>query len=349
MINILSNESAALEEFGTLAIDFEDQVYTNCIVRKAVYDCGSSNSKFALAEIDICTHQIKILSETREQLHYASDLKKSIDGCFSDDIKAKAISAIISFKSSIENIFGLDIEHCGVATAAFRAAKNGIEFSQDIAISTGVKLEVISHKQEGELAFWGAMYKAKAADPYNSIIWDIGGASQQFTAREETGSYIVYGNQIAASNFKALVLEKIKSGNASPNPMHQNETSASIELARSELRSDDVLPWQLGHTEDEVYGVGAVHNFIIKHYVSFVSGASKTEYTLSQVKSVIDFLTDKSDAEIMSIMSGTPDPEFVKSELTSIILVYATMLEFGINRVQVLNTNNIDGILAKGC
>ena len=67
----------------------------------------------------------------------------------------------------------------GVATSAVRDAKNGEEFSQELAERYGVETRTISGEEEARLSFLGATSdRAQGGDPL--LVIDIGGGSTEF-------------------------------------------------------------------------------------------------------------------------------------------------------------------------
>jgi len=65
-----------------------------------------------------------------------------------------------------------------VATEACRRAANGVEFLARVEAETGLRLEIITPREEAELAFRGCA-PLLARDPRRAILFDIGGGSTE--------------------------------------------------------------------------------------------------------------------------------------------------------------------------
>ena len=92
----------------------------------------------------------------------------------------RTINVLQQFKKSWEKLGVLDYRV--VATSAARDAKNGDEFV-DSAKKVGIKVEIISEKEEAKLALLGI---ARTVDISNGIAltFDVGGGSTEFTLTE---------------------------------------------------------------------------------------------------------------------------------------------------------------------
>jgi hypothetical protein len=71
-------------------------------------------------------------------------------------------------------------------------------------------------------------------------------------------------------------------------------------------------------------------------------------YTKDDLLQAIHLLTNKTDQEILGFMK-MPNEQFVKNQLTNLILVYAMMDMMGIEKVQTMQASNVEGLLLKGC
>ncbi len=337
-----------------------DNTENDCLVARVAYDIGSSNTKIMGALVDICKMKVdKVFTSESYPLSFRQDLSLSEANEFSPRIKNEGIKALAQAKNDIEQKYlqskklsGV-LQHCAVATAAFRSASNGEDYVHELEEKAHIPINVISQEDEGKLAYLGAIANFGQNEVVEPIVWDIGGGSMQLTFKNQQDEYFVMGGEMAANTFQALVQEKVlfKALNETPYPMNHDEIVAAIDLAKHHLTFDEaaksIIQTQI-EMGSEIIAVGAVHNYSVLPLCNLVKNRTDKGYSKQDIQLAIYLLTDKDDAEIINLFPmATKD--HVKNQLTNLILVYAMMDLMGIESVKAVQTSNVQGLLLKGC
>ncbi len=349
--------------FANDAVFTASDVYTQIqpakeLIPCAAYDIGSGATKFMGALVDAHTHHIEqIFYNDIIPVAYRQDLINSGTNEFSDLIQDMGLTALFDAKSKIENAYvqhGLqdygDIQHFAVATAAFREASNGQLVAEQFSQMLDFKIDIISQEDEGKLAYHGAVAQVETSDENPPIVWDIGGGSMQLTYKDVGDYFHVMQGKLASATFLNLVNEQLPhQENGSLYPMNEVNVQAAIDLAKQHLVFDqtttDIIKQQIVN-DSPILAVGSVHNFIIKPLCDLVGTPDKDSYSRQDLFQAIELLTDKSSDQIMNITQEL-NPEFVKSKLTNLILVYAMMEKMDIPAIQVVGVSNVEGLLAQ--
>lgn len=99
----------------------------------------------------------------------------------------------------------------------------------------------------------------------------------------------------------------------------------------------------------KVYGVGAVHNFVVKVFVDNNFG-KKSYYTKAEVAKILEMIVERDDDYIFNNIKKDKnnDPSFTKVDITSLILIYAMMDLFGIDKVYPVDVSDTNSIAISG-
>jgi len=331
-----------------------------CVVLRAAYDIGSISTKVVAGKINVCNMTIEeIISTNTYPVMYHQDLSQSSLNIFSDWIKSYGLQTLLTAKAQIEfdshahkNQLVQEIQHCGVATAAFRKADNGIAFVQELSNRLEMPVMLITQEEEGKLAYLSVLSQINNQE-LAPIVWDIGGGSMQLTFRDELGEFYVMGSDLASHTFEQLVLDKIchKNLSESPNPMSHKQIKEAMILARQNLVLNDVPHIMISErvsNGSSVIAIGSVHNQSILPIVSLAAQTQDNFYIKDSVLSAIELLANKTDEEILALKPNL-DRQFVKTQLTNLILVYTMMDTFGIDKVRTMQASNTEGLLLSGC
>lgn len=328
-----------------------------CLVPRVAYDIGSSVTKVMGAVVNVCQLTIQeTFNIDSFPVLYREDLYRSKNNEFSDLIQTLGLETLSSAKSQMEKQFEHSVakekklQHCAVATAAFRTANNGEDYIAHLSQELAIPVKIISQQEEGELAYYGTLLQLEgSAKP---LVWDIGGGSMQLTYKNTEG-FVTVGTNLASHTFHQLVLEKIchKAAHESPHPMNYQQVESAIALAKEQLTIDNIGPQLKALLKDAttpVVAVGSVHNYTVQPWCNLLVKESKNFYSKEDIHQVIELLTNKTDAEILGMRQNL-QKAFVKDQLTNLILAYAVMDEAGIDQVKTLQTSNMQGLLLKGC
>ncbi len=132
----------------------------DCIVRRASLDVGSESTKFRIADVDVCLQKVlAVVESAAERVAYKSDLSKSTDSTFSQEIMDAGMGVINTFKERALKAGATQIT--GVATSAFRKAKNAKDFVATIQERLNIKIQIISQHEEAILGFYAATSAGK--------------------------------------------------------------------------------------------------------------------------------------------------------------------------------------------
>ena len=312
--------------FGSCALSTTKE----CIKVRGALDIGSGSTKIKVAKVNVCSKKIiTILMEDSLPVMYADDLRNSDK--FSNTILQNGTAVI---KKLLEKAFEFKPDRVtGVATAAFRKAKNSKIFLDELYKKFNFKVLIANHKLEAELGYLGVQSKV---DDKNIVVWDIGGGSMQITSKVDN-RYSYYLDKLASVKFKDIVIEDIQGSNLkekiSPNPISKKEMESSINYSKKYSKKvPELLRSQIGQLK-KVYGIGGVHRYSILNQLK----STKNTYSIKELISTVHTSIDKTDAQINS--------KYYKTEITNLALVLGFMQGLGINQVIVLKINLTDALL----
>lgn len=285
-------------------------------VTRAAIELGSGCIRLQVADVDAGAQKItKVHLIHYMHVDFAKDLKIGEKGAFSQEIMARAISAVKELKN-MALAFSPDC-FCAVATEAFRCSKNGQELVQQIAQEAGVNVEIATHEQEALYGFFNAM--SLSGIEHNSLIsWDSGAGSFQLAAYHEGGLEMFLGRfgRIPVQHYIIETLQKRDySKTHSPNPITEKEAMQTVSYIKSQLQSCPQALISKIHTQDSpVICVGA-------HPRAVDLGIC---YSQEDIKALLFASLNKSDDEFSS-----DEPQFIVSDL---ILAYSVMTALGIKK-----------------
>jgi len=200
----------------------------------------------------------------------------------------------------------------------------------------GIKVTIISQKEEATLGFLAATYD-ESAKPEDIVVWDIGGGSMQIVSQDATGNYEIYYGKVASVSLANYIIEKIKGQDltkiSSPNPISESDSQNALKYVNEEAnRLPQGLREKLQNPATLILGIGGVHYYSIRYQVK----AGK-EYTLDMVNKTLAQQIGKTDQQIGGQYSST--------EVSNLILVKGFMETLGINKIKVKKTNIAHGML----
>lgn len=304
---------------------------------RAAMDIGSGATNMKIAKVDRNTDKIiSIIFEQSIPVGYQKQLEQTGDDLFSRTTMDEGIKAISALKQMADSYQVKKI--VGVATAAFRQAKNSEDFVKEIKEKTGVAVKVISQDEEGFLGFTAALSKVDVpAD--QAVVWDIGGGSMQMTLQKQGDGYLVAKGATASAPFKNLIIEKVEGKDPtmvhSPNPMSAEQMQQAIELSSAiAVQSiNDEVKAKLQEKGTTVLAVGTLFNYGIKPLVNGEAVVSR-----EALENAVDKMKGLSDTELAG-------GAFADVTVSNPLLVIGFMKALGIEKVTVVSANNTDGVL----
>lgn len=231
------------------------------IVRRAFFDIGSGATKMVVADVHVETGEIKILHEESEKVSYKLDLEMGTTNEFTASIQDKAL--LIMAKMKWNAVQKGAVQFAGIATSAFRTAKNGKEFADFMSKVFHFPIVVINQKEEAILGFIAAV-KEEQQNLENIVVWDIGGGSMQMAMLAERGDYEIFYGDLASVSFSTYLIEKVKGLKISqiqtPNPISQEEFEAGLKYVHSVAKkTNKKIMDKLAQENTLVLGIGGVH------------------------------------------------------------------------------------------
>ncbi len=148
-------------------------------MKKAVLDIGSNTIRLLIANVDKHHQEYQKIHYQHRVARLGEGLQQT--GGLSEAGKQRAMDV---FQEVVEVCAGFDIpaeDIVAVATAAIREAKNGAEFVLQVRTETGLQIQVIAGDVEARIALSGAQAVLDASTRSNMLLFDIGGASTEFS------------------------------------------------------------------------------------------------------------------------------------------------------------------------
>lgn len=301
---------------------------------RGAFDIGSGATKVKVVEINTCENEVlRHVYESDEKVDYRDDLDKSENQNFSTAIQKQGTEKLLLLKTKAEQAGAQ--KFTGIATAAFRKAKNGTEFAKQLSKTADFPISIVSQDREALLGAQAAKTKLKLTS--NILVWDIGGGSQQMTSLDANAESSIYYGDLASVNFKNLVIEKIQNRNInkvfSPNPMTKSQVQQALKVVEEIAKASVPEPIQelLKNNPDlPVIGIGGV---LTKSLPRQLKAQTITGAMLDQAIERRRKLNDKQ----------INDP-YAATEITNLILVKGYMQALGIKSFQAMNVGLADGL-----
>lgn len=136
-------------------------------------DIGSNTTRVLVAEPQ--EGQLRKVMEQRAYTQIGADLKR--EGAVSPE-KAAEVAEVVATQVRLAQELGAEAVRT-VATAAIREASNRAEVVAEIERVAGIRVDVLSEREEGRLAFIGATKTLGHPVPGDIGVVDVGGGSSE--------------------------------------------------------------------------------------------------------------------------------------------------------------------------
>lgn len=293
------------------------------IVRRAAFDFGSGKIKIQVADVDTKTGSILKNVYTDDAVVLLSeDLAQQVDGYFSLMIQKKAIETARQFKQKAVELGATDF--CGLATEAYRKARNGQDLIAQYREQLQISVRLISQEEEGKLGFL-ALVNEKGLDPLKTVCWDIGGGSFQITYMDEEQAIHVFKGPFGRSTTKIGIISHVKHQNPcnvkTVNPMSMADWNSALRYLNASLPPVPAsLVLKLKDTNVQLIGISAHPRKLRDLNI----------YSLDDILTLLESYIDKSDEDLNGQESLIPD----------LALVYSVMHMLEVDHVNYVRTNS---------
>ena len=149
------------------------------IKKYAAIDIGSNAIRLLVSNVIITKDtapQFKKSALVRVPIRLGAD--SFVEGTISEKNTDRMMNAIKAFKL-LMNVHGVE-SYKACATSAMREASNGLEIIEKIYQKTGVKINIISGKEEAEIISSTDLHELISGDK-SYLYVDVGGGSTEFT------------------------------------------------------------------------------------------------------------------------------------------------------------------------
>ena len=306
--------------------------------RRAAFDIGSGTIKLRVSDVIITKESLETALEVtggyeRIRVDFEADLHDSKDGRFSQKIMDKGLKTLKELKKRAIDAGAKNF--AGVATRAFRTAKNGEEYLRRLEDETGIKLQIASAAEEARMGFLAAV-DAGDFDPQKLVVWDIGGGGSSLTMQNADGEFVYHFGELASVVLRDTIIRTIQNkpkSVKSPNPMSPSEVRAALDIVRGEAVGVPLaIRRKLAEPDTKVIGIGPVHFHSVRGQVK-----ADEVYTRAAVSAKLKERTGMTDEQI-----GDP---WADTEVVNLILVNGFLDALHIEKVEAMNINIADGLL----
>ena len=338
LYSLLLTLTVSCSTTGKIKNVFSPKEKVECNITRAAIDLGSGSTRFKVAKVDRCKGKIlEVLLEREEKIDFKEDLIKSRTNTFSESIMSSSIETLRTLKKEADKFSPK--EYVAVATAAFREAKNGQKFIERINVELWINPRIITQGEEALLGFYGSA-ESIGSSPENTVIWDIGGSSQQIIKYNPNERFTIYEGKLGAVSFKEYILKRIKRQNVrSPNPMNSYQTQLAVEHAKNTALKTvkrDLKDFLQQSGNVKVLGIGGVHYYSIRNQID--PTGEKDSYTVGDVEKTLQSKIGKTDSDL-------GNPRYVETDVSNLALVFGFMKALNIYEVKTAKVNMTDGLL----
>lgn len=323
---------------------------SDCVVRRAAFDLGSSATKLRVADVNHCEQKVLeeiSVSNSETRVDYKEDLAASKTGGFSRAIQDKGIQELTKLKT-IASAAGATA-FAGVATAGFRESKNTQEYLARVLRETGISVQVLPQSDEALLGYMGAMGKIREGG--NPVIWDIGGGSQQIITKDsKSQAFVKYEGDMASGAFRKLVISKVRGKNPakvkSPNPLTEKEFQKAVALAEDYARKNlpSSMLERISQENHVAYGIGPVMWRCVRKITDKVVITEK-DIEDSVARLWVQAKSHKKTVDDAFLHEIYPADQYVDSILSNLALVAGFMKALGVKELRAIDANLTDGTL----
>lgn len=260
--------------------------------------------------------------------------------------------ALLESKQRAEREF--QCAHCfGVATAAFRSAPNGVEVLRELERETGIRLRVVTQREEGLLGFETALSLASSSsscERADLVALDSGGGSFQLSFYDERNDFCVVEGpwgSVSAATAILKVQGKVWAPGVTPNPVSMEQCNAAkaiIVESMGKLAGLNALAAKLSRASSRVVAIGGSTSMFRMVQMCMRDDGLRV-LSHDHASKHLPALLGKSDGYLSRL--GFPQPQVLLSKLVLFIAILETLL--GGRTIEYEPSNgSCPGIIAAG-
>lgn len=268
-------------------------------IRLVTYDKGKSVSNYGMAS--------EIISDTKNGILSEKGIEKL----------CKTVSELKKLKED-EEIFAF-------GTYAIRVLRNRENVVKRVFDETGIKIDVLSGKQEAEYDFYGLLGTISKKE--SGIGVDLGGGSAQIL--------IFNGGKLTSSMSRPIGCRRVKNKFSKGKKLEKSEIIKLREYIQKNLET------QKGKKTEKIYMMGGTAKSALKLY-RFLSGENADIIKVSEIENILKFIDENDEKVIKKIFKSRYDNIAV-----GIVIMREIAEFFGSNSIHVKKCGVRDGYVTK--
>lgn len=216
------------------------------------------------------------------------------------------------------------------ATAAVRSAENSELFTEQVLSLCGLKVDVISGKQEAQIGLLGALGQCDRGENGDGGIIDVGGASTEVTVRE--GGKIKFSKSVNIGTVRIL-----DAAGRDLNRINSFVAEGVSEYGKKDF--SNINMYAVGGTASRL---AAIKHGIREYNAEILHG---TVLTVKEIENFSKLLTRMTVDEIRQTTICTKSADLIGGGAA---LLAAVMKNFNIRKITVSESDNLEGyVLSK--
>ena len=268
-------------------------------IRLVTYDKGKSVSNYGMAS--------EIISDTKNGILSEKGIEKL----------CKTVSELKKLKED-EEIFAF-------GTYAIRVLRNRENVVKRVFDETGIKIDVLSGKQEAEYDFYGLLGTISKKE--SGIGVDLGGGSAQI---------LIFNNgKLTSSMSRPIGCRRVKNRFSKGKKLEKTEIIKLREYIQKNLET------QKGKKTDKIYMMGGTAKSALKLY-RFLSGENADIIKVSEIENILKFIDENDEKVIKKIFKSRYDNIAV-----GIVIMREIAEFFGSSSIHIKKCGVRDGYVTK--
>lgn len=319
-----------------------------CYEYRYAFDFGTGTIKSRAAIVNKCNNKVvKVFGKFDKLSKFETCMQKDENGNLF--LSEYCIERTKFEFERFQNDYNMRCNHekcAGVATAWARKIHNKEAISHLLA-EYGIKFEIVSQDEEGEIAFNSVLYSPELGrvDPKKLIVWDIGGGSFQFSTLDDKGKVHVYQGMHGAESFDKEVRKMYGIPASSTHPFLSHEQlDKLLEYTKvtfgEKILQDPLFYKKLTDPDVVIIAVGGPMSKALSEHMSFPEMTSK-----AMVKEKAQIFSGKTAKDISQHIFPKIPGFFVTSTQSSLSLIHGIMEGAQIEHIRIMHVGLTDYVL----